>query len=650
MKFLISKLIIWPVDKSLLPRIISFDTSKVNVLTGGSGRGKSSIIHIIEYCLGSSRNGISVGPIRDKASAFGVLIKLEKTELLLIRENTRNGISNLFHKIEDLVISIPNFIEEFPYHRIQIKEYLNSLFSFAEEGRTEKTIINSLDSQKPSFRSSISLNFQPQNIVANQNILFYKADNSVNREKLKIFFPYYLNIEDNEILEYKAYLKRLRRNLRIEEITYSENIEKYYSVNADLLKLYHKSIDFGLIKENSNAILDDQYVISELSMLKEVDVSKVLIPKNQTLKSSERIFRLLDDERKHAEQLEDLSRKLILLNSVSSNNIQVGNYNLQKEARLSPLSWILQHKINNNTCPFCNSETSINESFENLSLLRNRINGLIDKVRDSNSVLKKEISKIKEEISKTETNLNEIRTILSVENDKEDKYNFIQTNASINKFIGSVETSLNEFESLSKDISTYDTSFLKEEIERIEKIVGREALKKRYDSTMSAINNKIKKYANLLGLQGGELDISLDIKNELTIIFNPNTNNPYTLSQMGSGENYMGYHISTMLGIHEYLVERNSSKIAPFIVFDQPSQAYFPEGDDENDEDTSKLKNLFFTLSEFNKNTGGKVQIIVLEHAGEKNWNTFDNIYMVERWRDNNPDINYSKLIPLNWL
>src|SRR5690606_11589402 len=108
MKFLISNLIIWPIDKSLRPRIISFDTSKVNVLTGGSGRGKSSIIHIIEYCLGSSRNGISVGPIRDKAAAFGILIKLEKTELLLIRENTQNVVSNLFHKIEDIAISIPN--------------------------------------------------------------------------------------------------------------------------------------------------------------------------------------------------------------------------------------------------------------------------------------------------------------------------------------------------------------------------------------------------------------------------------------------------------------------------------------------------------------------------------------------------------------
>lgn len=650
MKFLISNLIIWPIDKSLKPRIMSFDTSKVNVLTGGSGRGKSSIIHIIEYCLGSSRNGISVGPIRDKASAFGILIKLKKTELLLIRENTHNALSNLFHKIEDTAISIPNIVEEFPYHRAQIKEYLNNLFSFAEEGRVEKAIINSLDSQKPSFRSSISLNFQPQNIVANQNILFYKADNSVNREKLKIFFPYYLNIEDNEILEYKAYLKRLQRSLRIEEMTYSENIEKYYSVNADLLKLYHKSIDFGIIEENKNAILDDQFVISELEKLKEIDVSKVLIPKNQTLKSSERIFKLLDDERKHAEKLEDLSRKLILLNSVSSNNIQAGNNNIQKEARLAPLSWILQHKIHHNTCPFCQSEAPVHQNFENLSLLRTRINELIDKVKDSNAVLKKEISKVKEEISKTESTLNDIRTVLSVENNKEDKYNFIQTNASINKFIGTVETSLNEFENLSKDISTYDTSYLKEEIDRVEKIVGRDVLKKRYDDTMSSINQKIKKYASLLGLQGCDLDISLDIKNELTIIFNPNTKNPYMLSQMGSGENYMGYHVSTMLAIHEYLIEKNNSKIAPFIIFDQPSQAYFPEGDDENDEDTSKLKNLFYTFSEFNKNTEGKVQIIVLEHAGEKNWNTFDNIYMVERWRDNNGDINNSKLIPLDWI
>ncbi len=650
MKFLISKLIIWPKDKNLEPRVLTFDTAKINVLTGGSGRGKSSIIHVIEYCLGSSRNGISVGLIREKASAFGILIELEKTELLLIRENTKDATSHAFHKIEDITISIPNSIEEFPYHRTQIKEYLNNLFSFAEEGFAEKRIINSFDSQKPSFRTSLSLNFQPQNIVANQNILFYKADNSVNREKLKLFFPYYLNIEDNEILEYKSYLKKLERRHRIEEITYTESIEKYYSVNAELLKLYHKAVDFGVIVENKKAILDDQFVISELEKLKEIDVSKILIPENQTLKSSERIFQLLNDERKYAEQLEDLSRKLVLLNSVTSNNIEAGNNNIQKEARLAPLSWIIKHSINDNTCPFCQSEAPVDQTFENLGKLRNRLNGLIDKVKDSNAVLKKEIRKVKEQVTKTESALNEIRTVLSVENDNDSKYNYIQTNASINKFIGTVDITLNEFRDLSEDISTYDASELKEEIDRVKKIVDKEVLKKRYDDTMRAINQNIKKYAELLELQGYNLEISLDIKTELTIVFNVNTDNPYTLNQMGSGENYMGYHISTMLGIHEYLFENNESKIAPFLIFDQPSQAYFPEGDDENDEDTSKLKNLFYTLSEFNKNTKGKVQIIVLEHAGEKNWNTFDNIHMVERWRDNNGDINNSKLIPLNWI
>ncbi|SKC07938.1 Protein of unknown function [Sphingobacterium nematocida] len=650
MKFLISKLIIWPVDKSQTPRILSFDTSKVNVLTGGSGRGKSSIIHVIEYCLASSRNGISVGPIRDKSSAFGILIELEKTQLLLIRESTGNTVSNSFHKIEDTSITIPTSVEEFPYHMSQIKEYLNNLFSFAEQGQAEKSVINSLENQRPSFRTSISLNFQPQNIVANQNILFYKADSSVSKEKLRLFFPYYLNIEDNEILEYKSYLKRIKRQLKIQEVRHSENVEKYYSVNAELLKLYHKAIDFGIIDENKMAILDDNFVISQLESLKNVDVSNVLIPKNQTIKSSERIFNLLKDERKQAEHLEDLSRKLVLLNSVSANNIDIGNNNIQKEARLSPLSWILKHEIKDHTCPFCNVESSIEDKFENLSLLRSRIGGLIDKVKDSNLILKKEITKVKEEITNTESALNEIRTVLSVENSNEDKYNYIQTNASINKFIGTVETSLSEFETLSDNISTYDTSFLREEIERVEKIVGRDALKKRYDDTISAINTNIKKYAELLELQGSNLEISLDIKDELTIVFNPETVSAYTLNQMGSGENYMGYHISTMLGIHEYLVGITNSKIAPFLIFDQPSQAYFPEGDDENDEDTSKLKNLFSTLSEFNKITKGKVQVIVLEHAGEKNWNTFDNIHMVERWRDNNDNRNNSKLIPLDWI
>ena len=45
---------------------------------------------------------------------------------------------------------------------------------------------------RPSFRDLAAFTFQPQNIVANPNVLFYKADTVEHRQKLRSIFPYVL--------------------------------------------------------------------------------------------------------------------------------------------------------------------------------------------------------------------------------------------------------------------------------------------------------------------------------------------------------------------------------------------------------------------------------------------------------------------------
>ncbi len=41
---------------------------------------------------------------------------------------------------------------------------------------------------RPGFRDLMAFVFQPQNVVANPNTLFYKADSFEHREKLKVLF------------------------------------------------------------------------------------------------------------------------------------------------------------------------------------------------------------------------------------------------------------------------------------------------------------------------------------------------------------------------------------------------------------------------------------------------------------------------------
>lgn len=55
MKFTIDSVILWPKKSGFTYRKVDFTPDKVNIITGASRTGKSAIIPIIDYCLGSSK-------------------------------------------------------------------------------------------------------------------------------------------------------------------------------------------------------------------------------------------------------------------------------------------------------------------------------------------------------------------------------------------------------------------------------------------------------------------------------------------------------------------------------------------------------------------------------------------------------------------
>ncbi|WP_246752411.1 hypothetical protein, partial [Vibrio cholerae] len=60
MFFQIEKVVLWSKEAKHKPRVIEFALNKVNLITGSSKSGKSSLIPIIDYCLGSSKCSIPV--------------------------------------------------------------------------------------------------------------------------------------------------------------------------------------------------------------------------------------------------------------------------------------------------------------------------------------------------------------------------------------------------------------------------------------------------------------------------------------------------------------------------------------------------------------------------------------------------------------
>src|SRR5665647_641649 len=189
MKFSIDAVLLWPKKAEFTYRKLQFQDNKINVITGASRTGKSSIIPIIDYCLGAEKCAIPVDTIRNACEWFGVLFNLENEQLLLCRREPGDQSStNEMYISRAAKVEIPDTIES-NINKDAVKNVLNELFSMSfldlDPG-------NNNYSSRPSYRDFMAFLFQPQNIVANADVMFYKADTAEHRLKLINVFPYAL--------------------------------------------------------------------------------------------------------------------------------------------------------------------------------------------------------------------------------------------------------------------------------------------------------------------------------------------------------------------------------------------------------------------------------------------------------------------------
>ena len=205
---------------------------------------------------------------------------------------------------------------------------------------------------------------------------------------------------------------------------------------------------------------------------------------------------------------------------------------------------------------------------------------------------------------------------------------------------------------------------------------NRESKKYNKERTLKKVSAAIKTYVKKLPIENREnTNVLIDPEKYLGIKIEDELSGKSTfLNKIGSGSNYMCYHLATMLGLHKYFNELSSENkinyVPSFLVLDQPSQVYYPdkieeiekleekelnnELNSEESEDIENTKKIFEVCSDFMNDTDNNVQIIILEHAGESNWKGLDNIHLVEKWRGSDKDNVYSKdfnaLIQKEWL
>lgn len=184
-----------------------------------------------------------------------------------------------------------------------------------------------------------------------------------------------------------------------------------------------------------------------------------------------------------------------------------------------------------------------------------------------------------------------------------------------------------------------DFSELEKDIEILKNKLSGYNLKEKLQNAQVILSNKMSEVCDLLDFEEefkpGKILFDLE---KFTLKYNIRGKENILLSEMGSGSNWLAIHLSAFLGFLHLHSISESSKIPSILILDQPSQVYFPkiykELDEEVADETSKIddnrvqvKNIFKVISEeiikIKDECGYKPQVIVLEHADEKEFDQF---------------------------
>lgn len=656
MNFTIKSIILWPKDESKTIRKIDFEKNKVNIITGGSEKGKSSIISIIDYCLGSSECKIPTRTIRDKTQWFGILVSLQDNdEILLVRKEPGMGkISGDMYMKSGKKIQIPDkIISNCNY--ADVKHRLNDLAKLPYLDMEKGEHASGFQS-RPSFRDMVSFIFQPQYIVANQSSLYYKADSSKHREKLKNIFPYILKAVDNEYLELKEELRDRERELTVFEKELEKRIKISEKWLGSIRSTYMMAKEFGLLTQSpypKNDWKPKDYIPYLRIILKSMENQTTpFIPEGATSITTKRIIQLQEEEIQFAFTLQNLRSRQELIKKIEASNRGYRDTLLDQMQRLDSVNWFNKKISKKTNCPFCESETSIAKEY--ITKLVNVNSEILEKgytTNDHHTVLNDELEKINKEVSYNEKKINnirvELRNLLSL-NTADDKR--IQTINNIYKFVGQLEAELKNYDAQldNSDVIT-KINENKNRIEFINEKIKQDIVNNKVRNAKVKVTTALKHYAQIFNAANSEEGIELNIK-DLTLNFISKTGRYEALYEIGSGSNYMAYHLSTLLGLHEFFLKQKEHPVPSIIIFDQPSQAYFPDTDiefSEKNEDIARVKKIFNAFESAIKRTEGNLQIIVLEHVGKFAWDTFENMHLVKRWREDEDD---NALIPREWI
>jgi predicted nucleic acid-binding Zn-ribbon protein len=656
MYFQIKEIILWPKNPAFKPRRLPFETGKVNIISGASRTGKSAVIPIIDYCLGSSKCLIPVNTIRDACSWFGVIVKTSAGEKLIARPEPgeQRSTDDMYIEEASTIYEIPETLSKNTTRR-QVRTVLDGLAGLTNLDFGDGESQSGFDA-RPGFRDLSAFIFQPQNVIANPDVLFYKTNTYDHREKLIKIFPYILGAITPELLAKQHELKRLQTELKRKEREIKNAREVSAQWLAELRAKVSEARELGLLAKDQAGEPSREEMIQQLQGL--VDVTDVTIAVTETTITDavKELQGLESEESEVSQELSALRRRLEEMDRIRKG---ASNYHhgmqIQQE-RLQVSSWLTVQRSGDEGCPICGGHLAA--SVDKLEQLNRSLVAIEEEAGDAFQIpaaFDRELQRVSADIAATTEKLRAIqfrKRALTQRSTNARKKNY-QTKMA-ERFIGRLENALHLHQKLAGDGELIaEVVQLRNWVQQLETELRQGNPEARKRQALAHVNTNAARLLPDLDTERPNDPVSLEIK-ELTVKVAGTDRSDY-LSEIGSGSNWLSYHVAMILALQQFFISLRHSPVPGFVVIDQPSQVYFPkkvvlresetiEEPKFKDEDVEAVRKVFTVLSKVVGAAKGQLQVIVLDHAPHDVWGGIANVAELEEWRDG------VKLVPLEWL
>jgi energy-coupling factor transporter ATP-binding protein EcfA2 len=656
MRFQLLEIVLWSRNPFRPPRRLKFEPGMTNVITGGSKTGKSAVIPIVDYCLGSDRCAVPVATIRDACSWFGVLIATDEGEKLLARREPGRQLSTGdMLLVEGRSVEVPESAPEKNTTVDAVKRVLDRLAGLSNLGFDPTGLAGGFKG-RPSFRDMAAFVFQPQNIVANPDVLFYKADTTEHREKLRTIFPYVLGAMTPELLAKRWEMDQVQRDLRRLERELSARSQATERWKSELRAWISEARQLGLVAQDD--VLDGREDSEMLDILRDVveKSSREASVTAAAVETSSREASELDHEEAavalRLSEVRSRMEKMIRLRET------VDEYtgSLQKQRDRLGLSRWLRELQHNATCPLCGGD--FKSAQHELDLLCDALAEVEASARQMSPVpaaFDRELVQVREEVRRYTDQLQAVRLRRRrLEERSQREGEDAWQRSAVDRFLGRVEQALSMLASPTVDDEVRaNLENLRVRLEELRNELSEAGIRSRIRSSLSRISGFMSRVLPSLDAERPHDPVELDI-DELTIRVTGESGRADYLWEVGSGANWLSYHVAATLALHELFLGQAASPVPGMLVYDQPSQVYFPQTlarksaseDDRQlrDEDVAAVRKVFEAFGRSVTSANGRLQVIVLDHAGPEVWGEVPGVHLVQEWREGRA------LVPPSWV